>query len=104
MTTADPGPGGAPPPRPVNALVVALGVVLGVVASWMLTFALLNSTVLAEGPALVLSVAVPALLAAIGLAFRPVRQFSAGLILGVCIGAIVGAGVCGLLWLQLTQT
>lgn len=82
---------------------VTLGVVLGVLGSWALTFALLTSSTMDEGPALVMSVGVPALLAAIGLALPAVRQFSAGLLLGACIGAIVGAGVCGLLFAQLSQ-
>ncbi|GAA1159968.1 hypothetical protein [Ornithinicoccus hortensis] len=101
--TPDRTPSGGEPPRPVNGFLVALGVVAGVLLSWMLTFTLLNSSAMAEGPALTMSLGVPALLAVIGLLVPAVRQFSAGLLLGVCIGAIVGAGVCGLLFLQLMR-
>lgn len=90
---------GEPPVRRVEPGAVVGGIVLGVVLTW-LSFAvvLLNGTPSDSGiptPA-VLALVLPGVVGVALLAHPRSRQAGAGFLMGLAIGMITGAGVCGL--------
>jgi hypothetical protein len=98
--------GGPPAPRRVNALAVAAGVVVGLIVffGWMIfSFVLFYATDGSGDDTLVTIVlvlvvlALPLVLAVLLLLSRRTRQAGAGFVMGLAIGVIVFAGVCGTL-------
>lgn len=99
-------------PQPIKPGMLALGILLGAVASyvWLAIVILMGGAVAygvasdggsgtASTAAVVVAVLVGAapIVATVVLAARPrTRQLGAGLVIGLAIGMIAGAGICGL--------
>lgn len=100
-TSAQPPPGA----RPIRAGLVALGLLLGVVLTWAVQVALALALEAAPGPRIgggaplgdglpLIPVLLPAAVGIVLLLIPRWRQVGAGLLMGMAIGSIVGAGVC----------
>lgn len=97
----------SPPGQPLRALPIIGGIVLGAIVCWVwITGALLIGLGTAYGTdsdlVAALTVVVAALPVVLGIVLlvRPgTRQLGAGLLMGICIGMIAGAGVCVSLFL-----
>ena len=90
---------GEPPVRRVHAGPVVGGVVLGVVLAWFTTAVVLLTGYSAgrEATAVpVMALGLPAVAGIALLAHPRTRQAGTGLVMGLAIGMITGAGVCGL--------
>jgi len=83
---------GEPFGRGVKASVVVGGAVLGFAGSWVVLFLLLLTT--NRGMDAWYATLALLVIAALLLVPRRTRQAGAGMVIGVMIGAIVGAGVC----------
>ncbi|MEI2712646.1 MAG: hypothetical protein V9G04_04955 [Nocardioides sp.] len=106
------GPYGVPPGAdPIKPWPVILGVLLGAVVSWVYLAVVLfvgfarSYDASSQGEeagiwfagALILAV-LPIIAAIVLLCIRRTRQLGAGFVMGLCIGTIIGAGVCALPW------
>ena len=88
---------GEPPVRRVDAGAVFGGIVLGVVLTWLSFTAVVSAGLSNGGPApAVLALVLPAVVGVALLSHPRSRQAGAGLLMGLAIGMITGAGVCGL--------
>ena len=89
---------GEPPVREVRAGVVAGGIALGVVLTWLsFVLVVLNAPPIASGGPETgsIALALAALIGIVLLAHPRSRQAGTGFLMGLAIGMITGAGACG---------